>query len=456
MISIETLYGIFQKHPVVTTDSRRITEGCIFFALKGDAFDGNAFAEASLAAGADYAVIDKAAFKKDDRYILVDDVLTTLQKLATHHRQQFDFPIIGIAGSNGKTTTKELVAATLSSHYNTLSTAGNLNNHIGVPLTLLQLAENHQVAVIEMGANHPNELHELCEIAQPTHGLITNIGKEHLEGFGGLEGVKQAESEIYRWLAQHNGTIFINDDEEFLHELLPTVRKDSFVHRTPLEGEGVRVINYHHADKPSLENFEYEIALLAADPFLKVGFLNSKNELLHAKTKLVGSYNFGNIATAIAVGKYFKVPTHKVKIALENYVPSMNRSQVVILESGATLIKDAYNANPTSMQAALRSLTQMPQQRKIAIIGDMFELGEYSEAEHFETLQFAKSLNFSTLVTIGKEFGKAVSLLETQNTEGVHFDTTAAAREWFQEQKFDADTCLLIKASRSMKLETIL
>jgi UDP-N-acetylmuramoyl-tripeptide--D-alanyl-D-alanine ligase len=433
---IENLYKIFQQHPQIVTDSRRITEGCLFFALKGETFDGNAFAEKAIIDGAAYAIIDNADFKKTEQYILVDDVLRTLQQLATHHRRQFDFPVIGIAGSNGKTTTKELVSAVMSKQYKAHFTKGNLNNHIGVPLTLLELHEDHEVAIVEMGANHQEELWELCEIAEPTHGLITNIGKEHLEGFGGLEGVKKGESEIYHWLAQRNGTVFVNDDEEFLQELLPKT--------------GLRVVNYQRHLEPSLTNPPYEITLESAEPYLKVGFLNVKGEMLHAQSHLIGEYNFGNLSTAIAIGKYFKVPSSKIKEAIESYKPSMNRSQVLTLKNGTTIILDAYNANPTSMQHALRSLAKMPQKNKIAIIGDMFELGEYSENEHRETLDIAKSLKFKELLTVGKQFFEV-------NTEGVlKFEKTEEAKDWFQKKRFGKATCILIKASRGMRLETLL
>ena len=438
---IENLYKIFQQHPQITTDSRKILRGCLFFALKGETFDGNAYAEKALADGAAYAIIDNPNFKKNDLYILVEDVLKTLQQLATHHRRQFDFPVIGIAGSNGKTTTKELLAAVMSAQYNALFTKGNLNNHIGVPLTLLELNKDHQVAIIEMGANHQEELWELCEIAEPTHGLITNIGKEHLEGFGGLEGVKKGESEIYQWLAAHNGTVFVNTDEPFLEELLPK--------------QGLHLVPYMRHHMPSLENKPYEITLESAEPYLKVGFLNLKGEMLHAQSHLIGDYNFGNISTAIAIGKYFKVPNSKIKLAIENYKPSMNRSQVLTLKNGATVILDAYNANPTSMQHALRSLAQMPQKNKIAIIGDMFELGAYSEAEHRETLEMAQVLNFKELVTVGSQFF-AVNTPHKGKEEVIKFEKTVDAKAWFQKKRFGKATCILIKASRSMSLETLL
>ena len=452
-MTIESLYDIFKQYPHVTTDSRRIierqrnpdifgTERCLFFALRGDNFDGNTFAEKALADGAAFAVIDDAAYQKSEKYLLVDDVLTTLQQLARHHRRQFDLPVIAITGSNGKTTTKELVAAAMNAKYNTLFTQGNLNNHIGVPLTLLQLTAEHETAIIEMGANHQGEIHALCTITEPTHGLITNIGKAHLEGFGGIEGVKKGKSEMYRWLAAHRGTIFLNEDEPFLAELVPAE---------------ARPIRYHRSKNPSPmtpsredgTQAHYQARLESQDPFLTVSFLNEKGEILQATTHLVGEYNFNNVLTAIAVGKYFKVPAWKIRQAIVDYLPTMNRSQILTLDGGATLILDAYNANPSSMRQALLNLSTMPQPRKVAILGDMRELGDESAAEHLAILTLAKSLHFNQLVTVGSEFGR-------QNTEGVHFENTDAAKAWFKTQTFDDTTCLLIKGSRGMKLETLL
>jgi UDP-N-acetylmuramoyl-tripeptide--D-alanyl-D-alanine ligase len=432
---LKSLYKKFQDHPHITTDSRKITEGCIFFALKGESFDGNSFAEKAIEQGAAYAVIDNPVFKKNRQYILVKDVLKTLQKLATYHRRQFEFPLIVIAGSNGKTTTKELVSAVMSTHYNTHFTRGNLNNHIGVPLTLLQLNEEHDVAVIEIGANHQGENHLLCDITEPTHGIVTNMGKDHLEGFGGFEGSKKANAEVYKWLAKHNGTIFINDDEMYLKDWLPT--------------EGGHKIYYRREENPSMQHFEYETALISANPYLEVGFLDEKGGMVKTLSHLVGEYNFANIITAIAIGKYFKVPARKIKEAIENYIPSMNRSQIVQHESGATLLLDAYNANPSSMAAALKTLSQMPQKNKIAIIGDMRELGDESAAEHKYIFEMAKTLNFNELVTVGQEF-------KMLNTEGVSFLSSEEARDWFKNQKFDTDTCILFKASRGIGLEKIL
>jgi UDP-N-acetylmuramoyl-tripeptide--D-alanyl-D-alanine ligase len=450
MISTEQLYQFFRKYPVVTTDTRQIRGGAIFFALKGETFDGNTFAERALELGAAFAVIDNPEYQKNERLLLVKDVLTALQDLARHHRRQFDIPFIAITGSNGKTTTKELVAAVMSKRYNTLFTKGNFNNHIGVPLTLLKVTDKHEAAIIEMGANHQGEIDLLCTIAEPTHGLITNIGKAHLEGFGGIEGVKKGKSEMYRWLAAHKGTLFINESEAFLQELVPKKAKMVLYSRT--------------------EDFstppQYKARLDAVDPYLSLSFLNRMGNSLSVHTQIVGIYNFNNILTAIAVGKYFKVPAAKIQKAIADFVPEMNRSQVVKYGE-ATLILDAYNANPSSMRQALLNLAAMPQAKKVAIIGDMRELGAESTAEHTEILTLAQSLKFTELVTVGNDFGRA-NASNAQNTdlssgthEGgassseKHFTTNLEAKEWFKSQSFDKATCILIKGSRGMKLEVL-
>ena len=315
-----------------------------------------------------------------------------------------------------------------------------------MPLTLLQLNADHEVAIIEMGANHQGEIDLLCKIAEPTHGLITNMGKAHLEGFGGFEGVKKGKSEMYRWLAAQDGTVFINEDEPYLMDFLPK--------------KSLHVIAYCRSHAPCLATPQYEVTLEDSEGFLKVGFLNSKGEMLYATTNLVGEYNFANIATAVAVGKYFKVPTSKIKNALENYVPSMNRSQLMEYKS-ATLILDAYNANPSSMKQALLNLSKMPQAYKIAIIGDMRELGEESQREHISILNLANSLNFNELATVGNEFGKVNNSEDIVTASGarqevIHFNETENAIVWFQNKKFENETCILIKGSRGMKLETLL
>ncbi|MEY4935434.1 MAG: hypothetical protein RIS64_1793 [Bacteroidota bacterium] len=431
---ITDLYQLYQKHPEIVTDSRKIIKDCLFFALKGETFDGNRFAENALSAGAAYAIVDDPHLPKNDKLFFVPDALTALQDLAQHHRRQFEIPVLVITGSNGKTTTKELISSVLAAHYRTHFTKGNLNNHIGVPLTLLAMPADTEVAVIETGANHVGEIDFLCRIAEPTHGLITNVGKAHLEGFGSFEGVKQAKSELYRFLAAHKGTVFLNQDELFLKDLIPA---------------GTRTLVYGISEKLSSKNPHLETVLKGAHPFLTVVFLNGKNRSVTVKTQLVGVYNFNNIQTAIAVGRYFKVPSLKIKAALESYVPSNNRSQIV-KRGDATILLDAYNANPSSMRGALQNLAQMPFKTKIAILGDMRELGTDSLAEHEAILKLAQSFDFQQVITVGLEFGKVHASIEN------HFDTSIAVRNWFQNKSLDATTCVLIKGSRGMKLEILL
>lgn len=432
---IEQLYEIFQKHPQIVTDSRQIQPGCLFFALKGEKFDGNAFAEKAIESGAAFAIVDNPDLARNSRCIVVPDVLEALQKLATHHRRQFDIPVIGVAGSNGKTTTKELVGAVLSSHYPTCVTRGNLNNHIGVPLTLLSMQPETEVAVIEMGANHIGEVAELCEIAEPTHGLVTNIGKEHLEGFGDLEGVKKAESEIYKYLAAHSGLAFINRDEKYLSTLANANRKKIF---------------YRRSDAPDPKVVGLETKLVAETPFLRVAFLGDDKQLTEVQTQLPGRYNFHNIQTAIALGRYFKVPSAKIKAALEAYTPSNNRSQIV-RRGSTTFVMDCYNANPSSMKAALESLRDLPAGRKIAVLGDMLELGAASLAEHRAMFNFAKKCGLEQLVLVGTEFGK----VKLGKSVAQWFPDTATAKTWLNTQDL-ADATVLVKGSRGIRLEGIL
>ena len=432
--SIDEIYQLFAQHPVVVTDSRKVEPGCIFFALKGDHFNGNEFARQALEKGAAYAIIDEAVFKTDDRLLLVEDVLYMLQQLATHHRRQFNIPVLAITGSNGKTTTKELVSAVLSSHYVTHFTQGNLNNHIGVPLTLLSMPTETEIAVIEMGANHPGEINLLCRIAEPTLGLITNVGKAHLEGFGGFEGVKRTKSELYRYLEHHNGLVFINQDEP---------------HLTELASENTRKIYYRSSEAPSAGLDPVEIQLVAQEPFIEAAFLSETRKKLSLQSHLIGVFNFNNIMTAVAVGKYFKVPPLKIKTAIESYISTNNRSQ--LLKIGAnTFIMDAYNANPTSMKNALTSFANMQAAHKIAILGAMLELGNYSEEEHENMASFANSLQLDQLVLVGKEFRKAAEKYGLP-----FFENTAQLKEWYQARHF-SDALFFIKGSRSIGLEKML
>ena len=436
MVTLESLYSIFQQHPVVCTDTRQLTPGCLFFALKGEHVDGNRFAAKALEGGAAYAVVDDPNCPcNPEQCLLVPDVLTALQELAAHHRRQFDIPLIAIGGSNGKTTTKELVAAVLSSHYPCHFTKGNLNNHIGVPLTLLAMPAQTEVAVVEMGTNQPGDLDLLCAIAVPTHGLLTNIGKEHLAGFGSVEGVKKAEGELYRYLIRHNGCLFVNTGEKYLKTMSRPSRKR---------------ICYAAADALRAQDSVIDVKLLAETPFLRLAFLSENNQPVEIQTRLVGKHNFQNIITAVALGVYFKVPAQKIKSALEAYVPANNRSQ--LLRRGTnTILLDAYNANPSSMRVALETLRSMPDGHKVAILGDMLELGTESRQEHQAILRFAAQCKFDQLVLVGPEFAQC----DPSRHKALHFPDASAAKTWFQAQQFE-HSCILLKASRGIHLEDVL
>ena len=438
MVSIPELYAVYQRHSTVCTDTRQLTPGCLFFALKGENFNANRFAGQALEKGAAYAVIDDPACRSDERCLLVPDVLAALQQLAAHHRRQFDIPVIGIGGSNGKTTTKELVAAVLSSHYPCHFTKGNLNNHIGVPLTLLAMPADTEVAVIEMGTNQPGDIDLLCAIARPTHGLLTNIGKEHLEGFGSLEGVKKAEGELYRYLARHRGWVFVNLSEKYLPAMTRRISRRIAYART----ETLAV---------NEKSETIQVMLTGEAPFVEAAFLPDDSEqAVEVQTRLVGRHNFNNAMTAIALGIYFKVPSKKIKAALENYTPANNRSQ--LLQRGSnTVFLDAYNANPSSMKPALESLHAMAGSRKVAVLGDMLELGEESLKEHEAIVRFAARQKPDVLALVGPEFGRTGFM----KCGALHFPDTAAAKKWFDEQKFE-NSLILIKGSRGMRLEQLL
>jgi UDP-N-acetylmuramoyl-tripeptide--D-alanyl-D-alanine ligase len=429
------LYAHFQQHSTISTDSRHITEGCIFFALRGEKFDGNQFAHQALAQGASLVVVDDQRLDNQTNMLLVPDVLRCLQDLARHHRRQFHIPIIAIGGSNGKTTTKELVSAVLSSHYPCHFTRGNFNNHIGVPLTLLAMPTDTEVAVIEMGANHPGEIAELCRIAEPTHGLVTNIGKEHLEGFGSLEGVKKAEGELYRHLARHQGCAFVNGSEKYLKSMTRTNRR--------------KVTYAQTEDLTTRQDAFVEVKLVQQIPFVEAAFLAENGTITHVQTQLFGRHNFHNIMSAIALGTYFKVPATKIKAALEAYTPANNRSQIV-RQSEVTYLMDAYNANPSSMEAALDSFAAMQAPRKVAILGDMLELGADSAAEHARIVRRARRHRFDQLVLVGAEFGQVAA----RGRDTLHFADVAAARTWLQSQP-TAPALILLKGSRGIRLEQI-
>ena len=431
-MTIKALYKLFLNHSTVCTDSRKIEVGCLFFALKGASFDGNKFAIKAIEQGAAYAIVDEKTLEKHQRLILVEDVLTTLQKLANYHRKQFEIPVIAITGTNGKTTTKELISAVLESHYPTHYTKGNFNNHIGVPLTLLAMPANTRVAVIEMGANHVREIDFLCQIAEPTHGLITNVGEAHLEGFGSFEGVKKAKGELYKYLEKNSGLAFINKNEAHLQEMAdPTLYR----------------LFYTQSIEPNLNVPIFETKLVTANPFIEIAYLSKEGVPQFIKSQLLGLYNFNNIMTAITLGRYFKVPYEKIKQAIESYTPTNNRSQI-LEKDGNKFLLDAYNANVTSMTKALESFASYEDKNKIAILGDMLELGTYSKAAHTKIIQLAQNLGIEVW-TVGQEFGQ----LKSKAVK--HFLNTETLKEWFWKQSFQ-DTFFLLKGSRGIGLEKLL
>lgn len=421
----ERIYQAFLQYPNISTDTRKIIPDSIFFALKGPNFDANQFAGQALEQGAKYVVVDDARVVKDERYFLVEDGLTALQNLALHHRRQLNIPVLALTGSNGKTTTKELIHSVLSEKFNTLATKGNLNNHIGVPLTLLSIRPEHEFAIIEMGANHQKEIEFLCGIAEPSYGMITNIGKAHIEGFGGEEGIKKGKGELFAYLREHQGKLFVNAKAPVLMEMSQTDDRLLF-------GEGNLLFM-------SGKN-------LGANPFLELE-LNDGEKSFPVKMKLIGKYNFDNAMAAAAIGKYFGLGMEQIVHGLEKYTPENNRSQIV-QKGNNTLIMDAYNANPSSMKVALENFSEMNAQQKFFIIGDMLELGDASAKEHAGILALSQSLQLHGMF-IGPIFS---ALPEIKSL--LHFPNTAAAGEYLKQHPFQ-NTHLLIKGSRGMKLETL-
>ena len=428
-MTIEKLYDIYRKYPSVQTDTRKLKTGDLFFALKGPNFNGNQFAAAALEAGSAYAVVDDPAFggtTPNDRIIIVDDVLSTLQQLAKYHRRQFDIPFIAITGSNGKTTTKELVHAVLSAGFKTYTTQGNLNNHIGIPLTILSVKDDAEMAVIEMGANHLREIASYCEYTLPTHGIITNCGKAHLEGFGSIEGVRKGKGELYDYLRTHNGTAFVMWDYEYLQTMSAGIPK---------------VIKYGTASSTDIQG-----AVKQSEPFLTVSI--SKGATLPAiQTQLVGAYNLPNVLVAVTAGKFFNVPDEKIKTAIEQYTPSNSRSQL-IEKNGNKFILDAYNANPTSMKAAIENFAGIQAASKVLILGGMAELGQESQQEHEAIIELIKQHSWKAVVLVGGDFLKI-------DHPFVKLANSTEAAGWFKKQSF-ADTYFLIKGSRSMAMERVL
>ena len=420
-MDIELLYTVWLEARAISTDSRKIVVGSIFFALRGDRFDGNTFASQALELGASYVVVDdeSVVVSGDKRYIVVEDVLTSLQQLANKHRSTLSIPVLALTGSNGKTTTKELARNVLSKKFKTHATEGNLNNHIGVPLTILSTPDDAQFLIVEMGANHQGEIDLLCQIAAPNYGMITNIGKAHLEGFGGVEGIKKGKSEMYRYLAQHGGKIFINSDDNVLMSLLP---------------EKVKTIQY---EVQTLLN------LIDAEPTLKLDYRN-----VQVTTQLYGTYNLPNIAFAICVGEYFGVEQAEIIEAISEYTPDNNRSQILKIDTNI-IIKDAYNANPSSMVLSIESFSKILGP-KVVVLGDMLELGEYAPSEHQKIIDLVNDKDFIDVIFIGHQFCSA-----GMRKRGNYFENTDLARLYFHTKNYKNIT-ILLKGSRGISVEKIL
>ncbi len=422
---IEQLYKIFLQYPSVQTDTRKLKQGDIFFALSGPNFNGNQFALKALQAGAAYAVVDENINNNNIKLIKVDNTLQTLQALAKYHRQQLNIPFIAITGSNGKTTTKELVSKVLATTYKTYTTQGNLNNHIGVPLTLLSIKKDAAIAVIEMGANHQKEIESYCNYTLPTHGIITNCGKAHLEGFGGEEGVKKGKGELFDFIRANDGTVFIYTDYDYLQNMSRGIEK---------------IYRY------GTSNGDITGSVLAGEPFLKVAATKGSKKFV-IETKLVGDYNLPNVLCAVAIGSFFNVPVEKIKTAIESYTPGNSRSQMIEKDTNH-MILDAYNANPTSMKAAIENFAKIQAPKKVLMLGGMMELGEESLAEHNNILQLINQYQWDNVILVGGDFS------QTQHSHQ-YFNNSTEAKIWFNEQQFK-NTYFLIKGSRSMMMEKIL
>ena len=430
MIAIPDLYEKFLECSGVSTDTRQITPDCLFVALKGPSFDANQFAIEALAKGARYVIVDDPAMAhQDGRCLLVADGLTALQDLARHHRQTLNIPVVGLTGSNGKTTTKELIASVLSKNYAVYATRGNFNNHIGVPLTILALNEQHELAVVEMGANHQQEIALLCSICQPTHGLITNVGKAHLEGFGGIEGVRIGKGELFDYLVTSGGTVFVNASDPDLMEMYRE-RKDFG-----------QTVFYLQKDETGLRLPE----LMQESPVVVYRTAEGREITTH----LPGRYNFLNMAAALAIGVYFDVSPEEANHAIADYNPTNNRSQLVAKGTNTVLL-DAYNANPSSMAAALLQFMKQPAKRKMVILGDMYELGDESPAEHAALGQLIAQGNFDVVILAGKDMKFALESLP----QAYYFPDKFSLHNWIADNPMQ-DTHILIKGSRGMGLESV-
>lgn len=427
MLATKDLYQFFLNNSKICTDTRKISPGCLFFALKGANFNGNAFAPKALEMGAAYAVIDQPEYAISDKYLLVNDVLIALQELSTYHRSQLNIPVIAIVGSNGKTTTKELITSVLSTKYKVLSTPGNFNNHIGLPLTLLMLEPTHEIAVIEMGANHIGENAFLCELAKPTHGIITNNGKDHLEGFGSLEGVAQSNSELYYYLLKHNGKAYVNANDEWLVRMSRGLNnKITYAANTATKQTKADIAAMANSLQPEI-NFEFNQTTI--------------------NSCLSGDYNFDNIMAAVAIGNDFNLATTDIKQGIEHYKPTNLRSQLIKTERN-TIFLDAYNANPSSMEVSIRNFAAMPGENKMLILGDMFELGKFEAEEHQNIANICQKFNFKEVILCGQAFGKTQHAFKS-------FNQTQEAKNYLSSLNL-TNAFVFIKGSRGMKLEDLI
>ena len=450
-MDIKQLYKLYRQHPYITTDSRNCPQGSIFLALKGASFNGNLFAEAALEKGCAYAIIDEDVTPQSadlvSRIIKVDDCLQTFKDLAREHRRQFDIPVIGITGTNGKTTTKELVRTVLAECYNVMATEGNFNNDVGVPKTLFRLNEDHDIAVVEMGASHPGDIKTLVETAEPSCGLITNVGRAHLQGFGSFEGVCKTKGELYDFLCAHDCPIFINRDNEHLMQMIGQ--------RQTANGQRPDIYYYGQSDN---EDILIRGEVISCAPFLKFRWREQDHdasytsEWMEVQTRLIGAYNLDNTLAAITIGYVNNVPFEQINNALENYVPTNNRSQLTETEHNH-LIVDAYNANPTSMKAAIDNFRLMEVAPKMAIIGKMGELGDVSEEEHQKVIAQLLEAGINEVWLVGEEFQRAVSQM-TEAKDQLFFRTfhdaeevKAAIAEHQPQGRY-----ILIKGSNSVKL----
>ncbi len=422
-MQIEEVYKIYRQHPSIQTDSRKLKENDLFFALKGPNFNGNLFTKQALEKGATFVFADEKTSFTHDRIIYTDNVLETFHQLAKFHRQQFNIPFIAITGSNGKTTTKELVHAVLSSTFKTYTTEGNLNNHIGIPLTILKVKPDAEIAVIEMGANHLQEIAGYCEYAMPTHALITNIGKAHIEGFGSIENIQKGKGELFEYIKKHDGTAFVNIDDDAIIELSKGIKD---------------IICYGSSSNVNSK-------IIKSDPFLEINI--SWIDSMDIKTNLVGAYNLPNVLAAICIGKYFKVSDEKIKMAIENYKPSNSRSQLIQKESN-TIILDAYNANPGSMKAAIENFAAIKSDKKILLLGAMMELGAENEKEHEAIISLIDKYKWKDVILVGSNF-------KNVKHNYINYDNALQVREWLQRQHIQ-NSHILIKGSRSMQMEKVL